>query len=116
MRRSLLTMTVMGAVFAAALGGVAMAAPIDVVASNFTFTPVKVEAHVGQPTTLHLTSGGGVHGIASSELGIASTTIAPGSPVDVTFTPKKAGTYAVHCSIVCGAGHEAMVLTVNVVP
>ncbi len=115
MRPSLLTRTVLGAVFAAALGGVATAEPIAIVASNFTFTPLKIEAHVGEPTTLHLTSAGGVHGIASSELGIPSTTIAPGSPVDVTFTPKKAGTYAVHCSVVCGAGHEAMVLTVNVV-
>jgi len=38
----------------------------------------------------------------------------PGTPVDVTVTPKKAGTYILHCAIMCGAGHPNMALTVRV--
>jgi heme/copper-type cytochrome/quinol oxidase subunit 2 len=39
----------------------------------------------------------------------------PNKFVTVTFTPKKAGTYTLHCAIVCGAGHDDMVLVVKVI-
>ncbi|MEO6835254.1 MAG: cupredoxin domain-containing protein [Candidatus Tumulicola sp.] len=89
---------------------------VDVVASNWKFTPATVELHVGQATTLRLTSSEGVHGIKSDELGIKQTTIVPGAFASVTLTPVKAGTFLVHCSIVCGAGHPDMILTVKVLP
>jgi cytochrome c oxidase subunit 2 len=88
--------------------------PIDIVASNWKFTPGTITVHVGEQTTLHVTSSEGVHGIQSDELGIPQTTIVPGKFVDVTFTPKKAGTYVVHCSVICGAGHADMKLTITV--
>lgn len=87
----------------------------DIVASNWKFIPANIEAHVGVPMSLILTSSEGVHGIESAEVGIAKTMILPGKFTDVKFTPKKAGTFALHCTIVCGAGHENMVLTVTVV-
>ena len=89
---------------------------IDIVASNWKFTPSSIELHVGETTVLRLTSSEGVHGLQSDDLGIAQTTIMPGQFTSVSVTPKKAGTYAIHCSIVCGAGHADMVLTVKVVP
>ena len=89
---------------------------IDIVASNWKFTPSTIELHVGETTTLRLTSSEGVHGLQSDELGIPQTTIMPGSFTAVQVTPKKAGTYIVHCSIVCGAGHANMALTVHVLP
>ena len=88
---------------------------VDVVAANWKFTPGTIIVHVNEPTTLRLTSTEGVHGIKSDDLGIASTTIMPGKFVTVTFTPKKLGTYQVHCAIFCGAGHPNMVLTITVV-
>lgn len=87
---------------------------IDVVASNWKFTPDTITVPAGEPTTLRLTSSEGVHGLKSDELGIADTTIMPSKFVTVTFTPKKAGTYVVHCSVVCGAGHPNMSLTIKV--
>ncbi len=97
------------------MGGVSIAhPPIDLVASNWKFTPGTITVHVGEPTTLHITSSEGVHGVQSDELGIKQTTIMPGKFVDVTFTPTKAGTYVIHCSIMCGAGHPNMTLTVKV--
>lgn len=109
---------------AAAIAG-ALAAPatwvlahpsIDIVASNWKFTPSTIELHVGETTTLRLTSSEGVHGLQSNELGIPQTAIEPGSFKTIQVTPKKAGKYVLHCSIMCGAGHANMALTVNVVP
>ena len=87
---------------------------IDVVASNWKFTPDTITIPAGEPTTLRLTSTEGVHGLKSDELGIPDTTIMPNKFVTVTFTPKTAGTYVVHCSVVCGAGHPNMTLTIKV--
>ena len=97
------------------LGGICDAhPPIDLVLSNWKYTPNTITVHVGEPTTLHVTSSEGVHGLQSDELGIKQTVIMPGKFVDVTFTPTKEGTYLVHCSIMCGAGHPNMMLTVKV--
>lgn len=87
---------------------------IDVVASNWKFTPNTVTLHVGEATELRLTSTEGVHGLKSDELGIPLTTITPGKFVTVSVTPKKAGTYVLHCAIMCGPGHENMFLTIKV--
>ncbi len=96
--------------------GSAVAHPsIDIIASNWKFTPSTIELHVGETTTLRLTSSEGVHGLQSDDLGIPQTTIMPGSFTTITVTPKKAGTYLLHCAIMCGAGHADMVLTVKVV-
>ncbi len=100
-----------------AAGTAAAAHPtIDVVASNWKFTPSKITIPVNEPTTLRLTSASGVHGLQSDELGIPLTKISIGSFTLVTFTPKKAGTYVLHCAIVCGPGHPDMTLTVVVTP
>jgi cytochrome c oxidase subunit II len=100
-----------GATAARALAGSA----VDIVASNWTFTPSEIRLHVGQTTTLRLTSKEGVHGLQSADLGIPQTTIVPGAVKTVDVTPKKTGQYVLHCAIMCGAGHPNMTLTVNVV-
>ncbi len=113
--RRLLFPLLLSLVVAAAFAARAVAHPtVDVVAANWKFTPAKITVPLNEPTTLRLTSSGGVHGIASEELGIPNTTIMPGKFTEVTFTPKKAGEYVVHCSIMCGAGHDKMVLTIEV--
>ncbi len=91
------------------------AAPINVVATaEQQFQPAVVVMHVGKAQTLHFTSASGVHGIASTELGIPQTMIAADKPVNVVVTPKKAGTYKLPCTIVCGPGHAEMLLTIEV--
>ena len=98
-----------------ASGASALAHPaIDIVATNWHFTPKTITVEAGQTTTLRLTSTSGTHGIVSDELGLAATTIGPGRFVEVSFTPHAAGTFAVHCSIFCGAGHPDMVLMIIV--
>lgn len=115
MKRPVFLASLAGLVVLATTGRGAFAhTPTDVIASNWKFTPSELTVKAGEPVTLHLTSSGGVHGIVCEELGIPATTIVPGKFVDVTFTPKKAGTFAAHCSVICGAGHADMKLTVKV--
>ena len=80
------------------------------------FAPDHVVLHVGKRQTLRFTSTGGVHGIGSADLGIPATMITADKPVSVAVTPKKAGTYKLPCTIVCGPGHADMALTVDVKP
>jgi cytochrome c oxidase subunit 2 len=87
---------------------------IDIAVANWKFTPAKITIPVGEPTTLRFTSTSGVHGIQSDELGIPMTSIPNGKVISVTFTPKKAGTYIIHCMIFCGPGHADMKLTIEV--
>ena len=113
-----------GLAAAAALAVLAAFAPlpasahptVDIAVANWKFTPATITIPVGEPTVLRLTSTSGVHGIQSDELGIPLTTIPNGKTVEVTFTPKKAGTYLLHCMIFCGPGHANMALTVVVTP
>ncbi|MDE2480604.1 MAG: cupredoxin domain-containing protein [bacterium] len=104
------------ALLAASLAGRVLAHPsMDIVASNWKFTPDTITLHVGEPQVLRLTSSEGVHGLQSDDLGIPQTMIMPGKFTAITVTPKKAGTYVLHCAIMCGAGHPNMTLTVKVV-
>ena len=89
---------------------------IDIVASNWTFTPSTITLYVGERRELRLTSSGGVHGIESKQLGIPLTSIVPGRWINIDVMSKKAGIYVLHCAVLCGAGHQNMTLTVKVVP
>jgi heme/copper-type cytochrome/quinol oxidase subunit 2 len=80
------------------------------------FAPDHIVLHVSKRQTLRFTSAGGVHGIVSTDLGIPATMIMPGKPVSIAVTPKKAGTYRIPCTIVCGPGHADMALTIQVKP
>jgi cytochrome c oxidase subunit 2 len=88
---------------------------INIVASNWKFTPNTIELHAGQTATLRLTSSEGIHGLQSDDLGISQTVIQPGAFKSIEITPKKLGNYVLHCAVMCGAGHANMTLTVNVV-
>lgn len=79
------------------------------------FSPSEITVHAGQPVELKFVGKGGVHGVESADLGIPSTTIVPGSTKTVNFTPKKAGTYTLHCTVPCGPNHAKMALVIKVV-
>ena len=96
----------------AVTAAVAQVQPIT--ASNWKFAPNAITLHAGQATQLRLTSSQGVHGLESKELGIPLTVLEPGKVVTIRVTPAKAGTYVLRCAIVCGPGHQNMVLTVVV--
>ncbi len=81
-----------------------------------TFSPSTITLHRGKPIMLRFHSTGGVHGVASTELGIPATMIMPGKPVSFALTPRKTGTFVLPCTIVCGPHHAEMRLTVEVKP
>src|ERR1035437_2999233 len=90
---------------------------VNVVATaDQKFAPDHIVLHVNKRQTLRFTSAGGVHGIVSTALRIPATMIMPGKPVSIAVTPKKAGTYRIPCTIVCGPGHADMALTIQVNP
>ncbi len=113
-----------GTLFAAATAAVPTATKPDltvpvvgvVATADQKFAPDHLVLPLGKRQTLRFTSASGVHGIVSPELGISSTMVTPDQPVTISVTPKKAGTYKVPCSIVCGPGHADMVLTIEVKP
>src|ERR1700729_1527132 len=83
--------------------------------SEAMFSPSEITVHAGQPVELKFVGKTGVHGIASTALGISPTPIMPGAPPTVTFTPSKVGTYPLHCTIPCGADHSQMAIVVKVI-
>lgn len=92
------------------------AAPQTVtITASTNFSPSVITVKAGEPVTLKFVGNSGVHGVESKDLGIAATTITPGSTKTVTFTPQKPGTYTVHCTIMCGPNHAQMAVVVKVV-
>lgn len=83
---------------------------VTITAKNFSFSPAVVRLKKGQPVTFHLRSAQGVHGINAPEVGINSMVLTAKEQI-VKATPSKAGTFVVHCSIVCGSGHAQMAMT-----
>jgi len=110
----------LAATFAISVGGALAdttnATGIDVVASNWKFTPGTIVAHPGQTIVLHAKSIEGAHAIISDDLGIKSVTLLPGkAAVDITFVaPTKPGKYYIHCHLPCGSGHDKMTAVVEV--
>jgi cytochrome c oxidase subunit 2 len=87
---------------------------IQIVPVPSSFSPNKITLHQGVTTRLEFTRTQGVHAIQSTDLGIPLTTLAPGKDVVIEVTPKKAGTYVLHCEVICGEDHDNMTLTVTV--
>lgn len=107
----LLTGTVLFAVscLLPALEADAQPAPIvvKIVAKKFDFAPARIVVHKGVPVNLELTSADRKHGFAAPDLGIR-VDIKPNETTRVRFVPSKLGTFAFHCDVFCGDGHESM--------
>jgi cytochrome c oxidase subunit 2 len=98
-------------VFGGALPAPSAAAnDVTITAKNFSFSPAVVRLKKGEPVTFHLRSAQGVHGLNAPEVGINSMVLTAKEQI-VKATPAKAGTFVVHCSIVCGTGHAQMAMT-----
>jgi len=100
------------------LGAWALAQPaqrsVRIVAKKFEFTPDKITLQRGQPVALELTSMDVLMGFNAHDLGLRSD-IVPGRVTTLRFTPDKLGSFTFRCDIFCGAGHEEMSGTIEVV-
>lgn len=80
---------------------------VRITAKKFEYSPNEIRLKKGVPAVLELTSLDRLHGFSCPDLGIRAD-ITPGKVTTVRFVPDKAGTFAFHCDIFCGDGHEDM--------
>jgi mono/diheme cytochrome c family protein len=73
-----------------------------------------IQAQVGQPIYLHITSDDVVHGFAIAKSDQPALEIMPGEFVDTTLTFDKPGTYTYYCTRWCGPNHWRMRGTIEV--
>lgn len=79
-------------------------------ATNYQFDQKEYKVKKGQPVTITLDNSQGVHGAAIAEFDVK----VDNNKKTVTFTPDKAGSYPIICSIMCGTGHAGMKSTLVV--
>ena len=73
-----------------------------------------IQAQVGQPIRLHITSDDVVHGFAIGKSGQPALEIMPGEFVDTTLTFDQPGKYTYYCNRWCGPNHWRMRGTIEV--
>ncbi len=89
------------------------------------FVPDELVVHQGDTVFLTIYNADTVeHGIHIAEFGVEQTipaalddngTVTP-SRTTVQFTADHAGTFGINCNVVCGAGHDEMTATLEVLP
>ena len=77
---------------------------VTLVASNFQYDKAEYKVKAGQPVILTLESKEGMHGARISAFNVNLNK----NDNTATFTPDKAGTYDIICSVPCGSGHTNM--------
>ncbi|HEX9575753.1 MAG TPA: cupredoxin domain-containing protein [Myxococcales bacterium] len=80
---------------------------VQVVARRFSYSPDVIELQLGVPVVIELTSADRDHGFTVPDLGLRID-VEPGKTARVRLVPSKAGTFAFHCDVFCGSGHEEM--------
>jgi mono/diheme cytochrome c family protein/plastocyanin len=83
-------------------------------AENGGWSPDVIQAEVGEPLHIKLTSDDVVHGFAVGQMDMASVDILPGKVTDVTLTFDKPGIYTFFCTRWCGLNHWRMRGTIEV--
>jgi len=83
-------------------------------AENGGWSPDVIQAEVGQPLHIKLTSDDVVHGFAVGQMDMARVDILPGKVTDVTLTFDKPGIYTFFCTRWCGLNHWRMRGTIEV--
>jgi cytochrome c oxidase subunit 2 len=84
------------------------------IAENGGWSPDVLQAKVGEPLHLHLTSDDVTHGFAVGQMDMQSVDVLPGKVTDVTLIFDKPGTYTFYCTRWCGINHWRMRGTIEV--
>ncbi len=83
-------------------------------AENGGWSPDVIQAEVGEPLHLSLTSDDVVHGFAIGQMDMDTVDVEPGKVTDVTLTFDKPGIYTFYCTRWCGPNHWRMRGTIEV--
>lgn len=78
------------------------------------WSPDVIQANVGEPLHIRLTSDDVVHGFAVGQMEMQSVDVLPGKVTDLTLTFDKPGTYTFYCTRWCGLNHWRMRGTIEV--
>lgn len=82
---------------------------VEVVLTEYSFTPNNIEVPVGRPVTFVLKNEGSLeHDMAFDDLDLISDEVASGATVNFEVTFEEAGTYPFYCSI---PGHKESGMT-----
>ncbi len=84
------------------------------VAENGGWSPNVIQAEVGKPLHLQLTSDDVTHGFAVGQMDMQSVDVLPGKVTDLILTFDKPGTYTFYCTRWCGVNHWRMRGTIEV--
>jgi plastocyanin len=84
------------------------------IAENGGWNPDVIQADVGEPLHLRLTSDDVVHGFAVGQMDMQSVDVLPGKVTDLTLTFDKPGIYTFFCTRWCGLNHWRMRGTIEV--
>ena len=80
---------------------------IEAVARKFEFMPAEINAPVGCPVTLILSSLDFTHGFSLPEFELRGDCV-PGKTIELAFTPNRIGRFGYVCDNFCGEGHDDM--------
>lgn len=84
------------------------------IAENGGWSPDVLQAQVGVPLHLSLTSDDVTHGFAVGQMDMQSVDILPGKVTDLTLTFNEPGMYTFYCTRWCGLNHWRMRGTIEV--
>lgn len=84
------------------------AVKVHVTATDYKWTLDKKDFQVGVPIDFIVKSGEGTHGFSIVQENVAQSVASGQKPVNIVWTPKKAGTYVIKCNVYCGSGHDNM--------
>ena len=84
------------------------------IAENGGWNPDVIQAEVGEPLHLKITSDDVVHGFAVGQMEMQSVDILPGKVTDITLNFDKPGIYTFFCTRWCGLNHWRMRGTIEV--
>jgi len=86
---------------------------VDVLVTDWSFTPAMVMAKQGENVSLRLKGDKGIHSLLVADLGM-NTRVEPDQETLVDIPTDKAGSFAGRCSVPCGPGHRDMTFTIVV--
>ena len=86
---------------------------VRMTAKKFEYSPSEIVLKKGVPAVLEITALDRLHGFACPELGVRAD-LQQGKVTRVRVVPQKVGSFAFHCDIFCGDGHEDMSGTIIV--
>lgn len=87
---------------------------VNIVSQVFSYSPNKIQIPKGKPVTFNVVSKDVIHSFTIPGTNV-NMMVVPGYINSQTFTFKETGNYLILCNEYCGAGHQVMMMNMEVV-